>query len=415
MMYLRLYQVFHRRHQRMFRMVLLLQVHRLLRRACELRTLIETPTERGPYNNVPKTQDSLALLLTQPNDRWFESKLRMSKTCFEYLVQLLSSNPVFAPQPTGRPQRPVREQIAVFLAYMGDPTSKLGSAVHTGIGEGSVYQYIDRVSDALYHHLPQVIRWPTGAEAARVSEALEVDKCIGVIDGTLLPLATAPFAKDRMTFYNGRKKMYCLNMQATVDDKRRFTSVDGGFPGIRHDNEMFRQSQIWRRRDVYFRGRKFLLGDKGYAQSAVLIRSFNQTEMNAMSPLEQRRANSFNKKFASKRIVVEHAFGDIKDKFRWLKLLAGIYHTPMWKYVSALMVLHNLLIDWNDSEGAMAEWIERGRHGEPPLIRPSTPEDVEFLRARDQQQLGPMAPRPNDAAIGKTTRNRVKYAFQQAG
>ncbi|SGZ32512.1 BQ5605_C040g11883 [Microbotryum silenes-dioicae] len=268
---------------------------------------------------------------------------------------------------------------------MGDPTSKLGSAVHTGIGEGSVYQYIDRVADALYHHLPQVIRWPTGAEAARVSEALEVDGCIGVIDGILLPLATAPFAKERMSFYSGRKKMYC----------------------------------IWRRRDVYFRGRKFLLGDKGasepsrsaiarrvglnklgsmllrgfvsigYAQSAVLIRSFNQTEMNAMSPLEQRGANAFNKEFASKHIVVEHAFGDIKASSDGLN---------SWR-----ASITRLCGNWNDSEGAMADWIERERHGEPALIRPSTPEDVEFLQARDQQQLGPMAPRPNDTAIGKTT------------
>ncbi|SCZ97765.1 BZ3500_MvSof-1268-A1-R1_Chr7-3g09566 [Microbotryum saponariae] len=351
--------------------------------------LMANSHERGPYNLVPKTKDSLALLLSQPNTRWYESKMRMSMQCFDYLVQLLSTDEVFVRKPTGRPQRAVREQVAIFLQYMGDPSTKLGSAVNTGIGEGSIYHYVDRVADALYHLLPQVIRWPTGAEAARVADAFEVDNCVGVIDGTLLPLATAPPLRQRMSYFNGRKKMYC----ATVDDKKRFTS-------------------IWRWRDVYFPDDTFILGDKGYPQSALLITSFNQIKLNAMGPLSQRKAIVFNKTFSSKQIVVEQVFGDLKNKFRWLKLLAGVYHTPMWKYVGALMVLHNLLIDWRDEDGPMVEWELGGRQGEPPFIRPLTPEDEAFIRERARRPIGQMAVRPDDAAKGKRLQERVKRAFE---
>ncbi|SGY37802.1 BQ5605_C003g01890 [Microbotryum silenes-dioicae] len=213
---LRLYEVFEVQ-KRIPRIILLVQTATYLRRADELGILMANSRERGPYNQVPKTKDSLALLLSQPNTRWYESKMRMSMQCFDYLVQLLSTDEVFVRKPTGRPQRAVREQVAIFLQYMGDPRTKLESAVNTGIGEGSIYHYVDRVADALYHMLPQVIRWPTGAEAARVADAFEVDNCVG----------------------------------ATVDDKKRFTSVDGGFTGVRHDSDIFRKSQIWRRRDVY--------------------------------------------------------------------------------------------------------------------------------------------------------------------
>ena len=58
----------------------------------------------------------------------------------------------------------------------------------------------------------------------------------------------------------------------------------------------------------------------------------------------------FNKRLSSIRIVSEHAFGMIKGCFLSLKEM-GTHRNiqDMYKAIEAMMILHNICIDWNDS------------------------------------------------------------------
>ena len=65
-----------------------------------------------------------------------------------------------------------------------------------GFSKGSVNDYVMRTCDAILKHREQVIKWPSIEEcrniSGRIRKAHGFVNCIGLIDGTLFPLAFAP-------------------------------------------------------------------------------------------------------------------------------------------------------------------------------------------------------------------------------
>ena len=65
-----------------------------------------------------------------------------------------------------------------------------------GISKGSVNDYVMQTCDAILKHREQVIKWPSIEERRNISGRIRkvhgFVNCIGLIDGTLFPLAFAP-------------------------------------------------------------------------------------------------------------------------------------------------------------------------------------------------------------------------------
>ena len=65
-----------------------------------------------------------------------------------------------------------------------------------GISKGSVNDYVMQTCDAILKHREQVIKWPSIEERRNISVRIRkvhgFVNCIGLIDGTLFPLAFAP-------------------------------------------------------------------------------------------------------------------------------------------------------------------------------------------------------------------------------
>lgn len=85
---------------------------------------------------------------------------------------------------------------------------------------------------------------------------------------------------------------------------------------------------------------------------------FDKLELGHAPPHEQQRMRNFNRRLALIRIRVEQAFGMLKGRFLSLKDL-GRHHNidNAYKAIEAIMVIHNLGIDWGDKPGGHP-WLQ---------------------------------------------------------
>ena len=84
------------------------------------------------------------------------------------------------------------------------------------------------------------IRWPNLQERERLGKNLRhFPGCIGFIDGTLVELRRPWHNPNHTKWFNGRKKMYCMNNTVVVDHNGLFIHVDLGYPRSYHDVNIF--------------------------------------------------------------------------------------------------------------------------------------------------------------------------------
>jgi len=92
--------------------------------------------------------------------------------------------------------------------------------------------------------------------------------CIGLIDGTLFPLAFAPMVNGED--YYTRKGDYAIKGLVICDDASRITWVEMGWPGSVHDNCVWVNSEIYLDTDKYFDQKEYLLGDSALTLTSKL-------------------------------------------------------------------------------------------------------------------------------------------------
>jgi len=96
-----------------------------------------------------------------------------------------------------------------------------------GISKGAVNDYVRRACNAMLKHRDQVIKWPNIKErrdiSGRIRKARGFVNCVGLIDGTLFPLAFAPMVNCED--YYTRKGDYAIKGLIICDDAARITWV----------------------------------------------------------------------------------------------------------------------------------------------------------------------------------------------
>jgi hypothetical protein len=132
------------------------------------------------------------------------------------------------------------------------------------LGKGTVTQYKDRVVQAILDCLfEDSIKWPDIDERRIISERIRADfglpNCIGVADGTLLPLAFWSSTEDYAD-YKGRKLLYTLTMLVVNDDQRRIWYFHGGWPGSTHADRVFRSCRIVQELQAHFQHMEYIIG-----------------------------------------------------------------------------------------------------------------------------------------------------------
>jgi hypothetical protein len=141
--------------------------------------------------------------------------------------------------------------------------------------------------------------------------------------------------------YINRKGYPSMVLQGCCDATGQFTSVSCRYPGSVHDARVFRTSDLKLHEAKLIPAGYRLLGDSAYALTKTMLTPYKNFD-----PATDRKSRKFNYVHNATRIVIEHAFGRLKARWKRLKALdMRLEHAPDW--IVAACVLHN----WCEQQG----------------------------------------------------------------
>jgi hypothetical protein len=110
---------------------------------------------------VAKAKDFVMNVLPFYDDTHFARHLRMFRSSFNALVDLIKDDEVFQSR-GNKLQAPVAHQLMVFLQQIGSTSDVFSICSQQGIAEGTVVSYMNRVMKALCRRASQFVQWPRG-------------------------------------------------------------------------------------------------------------------------------------------------------------------------------------------------------------------------------------------------------------
>ena len=240
-------------------------------------------------------------------------------------------------------------------------------AVAHGVSVCSVFISVWRVVDAVNSTPEFDIIFPNHREQEKISQRFKnkskagFDCVVGCINGMLLWMEQ-PIKADcdiagvgPKKFFCGRKKKFGLNMQATVDDKRRFIDIDILHPGASSDYLVFAVSNLKRRLEQgLLAPGKVIFGDNAYINTQFMVTPFKNPTI---------QQDNYNFYHSQLRITVECAFGMLVHRWSILRrpLPAAMGIHKITAMTVCLCKLQNFLINQREN---IPPWTDRdAAHG----------------------------------------------------
>ena len=139
--------------------------------------------------------------------------------------------------PAGRPSKldPAQRLLSCIL-YLKDASSVALDAFEWNWSKSSLCDDALFIASCLNEAICGEIRWPTALERRELASLIpEFQGCIGIIDGTLVKIQRPKDASIQQVYYQGRKKMHCMNNTVIVDHHGFIIHLNLGYPGSMHD------------------------------------------------------------------------------------------------------------------------------------------------------------------------------------
>lgn len=179
----------------------------------------------------------------------FYDILRMRRRTFDRLVQDL--RPYIQGQHTHwREPIGVEKKVVVTLFKLMHGVSIPLVADKAALGKSTVHEILRQVCSAISIHFGHLVAWPTGRRLMRIATAFQskqsLPNCIGAIDGSHIYIS-APSNTIVAADHRNRNKSFSILLQAVVDSKCYFTSVNTGPPGSLHDSAHFKSTELYRK------------------------------------------------------------------------------------------------------------------------------------------------------------------------
>lgn len=320
----------------------------------------------------------------------FRFHFRMGRETFWELVSQLKDHPAFKRKNSdsrGPAPKPPSHQILVLLKYYGcegNQASSVALSRFFGVAVGVIDACRNNALEALLWLEDRTYIWPDAEErrqiARRIKEQYKFPNCVGLIDGTLLPLERRPILHGEN--YLSRKRFYAIVMLVVCDDNGRILYHHIGWPGSVHDNRVWRNCKLNKQSSDYFSNRQYLLGDSAFTASTIMIPPFKSAAGGTLS----NNRTAFNTLLAKPRVKSEHCIGILKGRFPFLrcirlKLANRNDMKRIINYVRGTVVLHNFL----RNDDVDDEWMEDVHEGEDDLDpEPSTTTNSPNYARRDE-------------------------------
>ena len=297
------------------------------------------------------------------------TNFRMSKATFMYLCDEIRDK-IARTDTEMRKCISVELRVAVTLWFLATNADYRTISHLFGLSQASVCLIRREVCCAIVKELlPKYIKVPFGSKLTSVLNGFAkrgFPHCGGAIDGTHIPIE-AP--QDSPSDYYNRKGWHSVILQAMVDDRANFTDIHVGYPGRVHDAHVLSNSELFakgERGDLFERRQKVIqgttvpvlvIGGPAYPLRPWLMKPYINTGSLCTSQ------RNFNYQLSKTRVIVEHAFGRLKGRWRCLRKKLSVAIEDIPEVVGACCVLHNLCQahgeafdeHWLDSDDADAD------------------------------------------------------------
>lgn len=237
----------------------------------------------SPRIFVPKSLHFFNDVLPKLDDERFRNEMRVSRRAFDFIVNEIKDHEIFISNKPMNPQLPVHHQLAIALYRLGrygNAASQGMVARHFGVAEGTVVKCTNRVIQSLYS-LKSYLQWYTPSEKRimkrRIEKEMGFPDCVGFLDGSIMVFDIRP-VKD-YTYYFNRKCDYGVNIQIVCDLDGRIRFFFSGFPSSVHDARCIRNSPLIARKESFFEGEEYVLGDSAYPLSRHIITPFRNLKL----------------------------------------------------------------------------------------------------------------------------------------
>ena len=296
----------------------------------------------------------MELSLDSMSDLKFFKQLRISKICFDHILERIGSSleEEGSEDLGGQPKIGSKKTLYVALWYLATEITYRELAQIFGITDSKAHHAVNLVIKALNQIREEVICWPSSdrdivLEEEHFLELSAIKGTIGAIDGCHVEIISPPI--DKQASYVNRNHYHSVNLIAVCNSKMKFTYVSAGAPGSYHDQRALRQTALWREiikddgNSIFPSGHYHILGDSAFQLMENLLVPYKD---NGNLTVPQR---NFNFELSQARRLIENSFGWIKGRFRRLKYV----NTKLKKVSSVIIacaVLHNLSLDFTTYE-----------------------------------------------------------------
>lgn len=339
-----------------------------------------TPQERN------KGFNEAVLRMMSNNPKQFRQTLRVTVSCFEALERDLWATmypgcpplrTLLTPGPERdaainshwkgfRGPRPIptrfRDRLMQTLYYLGHGVT-LNNLSDTW---GETIDFRDLLVIALASMKRHVVQWPDAKQRTDVAAAFAslplphqtppgaFRSCLGCIDGTFIRMIR-PTKKYVPELWNCYKMFYAVQCLAVCMPNFAFTFFYTGVPGATPDATMLKFTTLYKRTWWRFVSEQtgelyYLLGDAGFGLFQWLLTPFSadQRKKLRLDPRRLRNAIVYNDVHAGARVLIEQAFGILKNRWLILKCIPTRRFKRAPTIINACVALHNYCIFHND-------------------------------------------------------------------
>ena len=292
----------------------------------------------------------------------FYDILRIRRRTFDRLVQdlrpFIQGQHTHWRQPIG-----VEKKVVVTLFKLMHGVCIPLVADKAAIGKSTVHEILRQVCSAISIHFGHLVAWPTGRRLMRVATAFQskqgLPNCIGAIDGSHIYIS-APSNTIVATDHRNHNKSFSILLQAVVDSKCYFTSINTGPPSSLHDSAHFKSTELYRKVEEGIMGGfhddplsweaglpfpPYIVADRGYPMLSWCIPPFKRGPMGVHLTRDE---VWFNRKHSSTRMSVERGFGILKARFKEIGTKSSLKLNFLPTVVHCCCVLHNILLASKD-------------------------------------------------------------------